>query len=164
VFTDQAHTGPPRDSAEKETASRLHYIPTMLPVALVVGLDSVQCDACRSALDAKARVISVSDVEDAVTMLSLHRPKLVVMRTDLHPHQRRMLADLTAKVGGRIASVGEKASAVNVEHLIEGFAAVTFSTQDTEQRISSGVQKRIRPGEYHFEASRAEAVNIKAKR
>lgn len=144
----------------------------MLPVALVVGLDQVQSDACRSALDGKARVIAVNDAEDAVTMLSLHRPKLVVMRTDLHPHQRRTLADLAAKVGGRIASVAENASPVNVEHLIEGFAAVTFSTQDIEgrieqrieQRILSGVQKRTRPGEYHLEAPREEAVNVKAKR
>jgi hypothetical protein len=130
----------------------LAVIPTMLPVALAIGLDEAQADACRSALDGKARLMAVSDAEDAITLLSLQRPKLVVMRMDLPAHQRRLLADLTAKVGGRIASIGEQASAVNVEHLIEGFAAVTFSQENSEQRISSGVQRRIRPGEYHFKA------------
>lgn len=136
----------------------------MLPVSLVVGLDNVQLDACRSALEAKSRVVAVADAEDAVSLLSLHRPKLVVMRSDVPPHQRRVLADLASKIGARIASVSEKATAVNVEHLMEGFSAVTFSAENAEPRISSGVQRRTRPGEYHLDDARSDAVNVKAKR
>jgi hypothetical protein len=123
----------------------------MLPVALLVGLDAVQSDACRSALGDRARVVSVADPDDGVTMLSLHRPRLVVMRTDLPLYHRRVIADLTAKIGGRLASVGHHASPVSVEHLIEGFAAVTFSRDNTEPRVESGTRARVRPGEYHFE-------------
>jgi hypothetical protein len=133
----------------------------MLPVALLVGLDPVQSDACRSALGERARVASVMDAEDAITMLSLDRPKLLVMRTDLHPHQRRLLADLAAKVGCRIASIGEKATAANVEHLIEGFAAVSFPSE--EQRIESGTRRRVSPGEYHLEAPKVDVVGIKKR-
>ena len=135
----------------------------MLPVTLLVGLDSVQSDACRSALSDRARVISVNDAEDAAALLSLHRPKLVVMRTDLHLHQRRVLADLSAKIGSRIASVGEKASPASVEHLIEGFAAVTFSRENVEQRIETGTRRRIAPGEYHFESPRVDVVGGKKR-
>ena len=110
----------------------------MLPVALLVGLD-------------------------AVTMLSLHRPKLVVMCTEMHHHQRRLIADLAAKVGGRIASVAEKASPANVEHLIEGFAAVSFAPEQAEPRIKSGTRSRVRPGEYHLEAPKIEVVGSKKR-
>lgn len=135
----------------------------MLPVALLIGLDAVQADACRSALSDRARVLAVNDAEDAVTLLSIHRPKLVVMRSDLHLHQRRVIADLSAKIGSRIASVGEKASPVSVEHLIEGFAAVTFARETPEQpqRIESGTRRRIAPGEYHLESPRVDVVGVK---
>jgi hypothetical protein len=135
----------------------------MLPVTLLIGLDTAQAEACRSALSDRARVVAVNDAEDAVTLLSIHRPKLVVMRTDLHLHQRRMIADLSAKIGSRIASVGEKASPVSVEHLIEGFAAVTFSRDNAEQRIESGTRARIAPGAYHFEAARVDVVGTKKR-
>jgi hypothetical protein len=135
----------------------------MLPVALLVGLDAVQSDACRSALGDRARVIGVIEAEDAVSLLALHRPKLIVMRTDLHLHQRRVIADLSAKIGARIASIGEKASAVNVEHLIEGFAAVTFARDDGEVRIESGTRRRVSPGAYHLAAPPVEAVASKKR-
>jgi hypothetical protein len=133
----------------------------MLPVALLVGLDPVQCDACRSALGERARVVSVMDAEDAVTMLSLHRPKLVVMRTEMHPHQRRLLADLASKVGSRISSVAENASPASVEHLIESFAAVSFPSD--EQRIESGTRRRVSPGEYHLESPKVDVVGAKKR-
>lgn len=137
----------------------------MLPVVLLIGLDPPQADACRLVLAERARVVAALEAEDAVTLLSLHRPKLVVMRTDLHLHQRRMISDLTAKIGGRVASVGQQASAANVEHLVEGFAAVTFAAEEVaEPRIESGTRRRVRPGEYHFEAPRTPFVSSKAKR
>ena len=138
----------------------------MLPVALLVGLDAVQADACRSALDTKARVIAVMDADDGITMLSLHRPKLVVMRTDLFLSQRIILADLTGKVGGRLASVEATASPASVERLIEGFAAVAFSSLDAvdrEPRISSGTRAKVRPGEYHLENPRIDKVATKKR-
>ena len=136
----------------------------MLPVALLVGLDAVQSDACRSALEGKALIIAVRDADDAVTMLSLRRPKLVVMRTDLLLSHRRMLADLTEKVGARLASVAETASPASVERLIEGFAAVTFSSESEPPRAESGTRARVRPGAYHFEAPRTPFVSSKTKR
>ena len=132
----------------------------MLPVALLVGLDAVQSEACRSALGERARVVAVTDAEDAVAMITLHRPKLVVMCTEMHHHQRRLIADLAAKVGGRIASVAEKASPANVEHLIEGFAAVSFAPE-AESRVKSGTRSRVSPGEYHSEAQKIDVVGVK---
>lgn len=136
----------------------------MLPVVVLIGLDPVQADACRSVLSERARVIAVLRAEDAITLLSLHRPKLVVMRTDLALHARQLISDLVGKLGGRIASIAEKASPANVEHLIEGFAAVTFTPENVEQRIESGTRRRVRPGEYHFETPRTPAVSSKTKR
>jgi hypothetical protein len=136
----------------------------MLPVALLVGLDALQSDACRSALDGKARVIAVMDAEDGITMLSLHRPKLVVMRIDLFLSQRMILSDLTAKVGGRLASVEPTATPASVERLMEGFAAVAFADVEPEQRISSGTRAKVRPGEYHLENARIDRVAAKSKR
>jgi hypothetical protein len=155
---------PACDSAGPAAAPRLQAIRVMLPVALLVGLDAVQADACRSALDTRARVIAVMDADDAITMLSLHRPKLVVMRTDLFLSQRIILADLTAKVGGRLASVEPAASPASVERLMEGFAAVTFTSVDFEQRSSSGTRAKVRPGAYHLESPRIDRVGGKTKR
>lgn len=135
----------------------------MLPVALLVGLDAVQSDACRSALGERARVVAVVEAEDAVTMISLHRPKLVVMCTEMHHHQRRLIADLAAKTGGRIASVAEKASPASVERLIEGFAAVSFAGPAAEPRIESGTRARVAPGEYHLESPRIDVVGVKKR-
>lgn len=135
----------------------------MLPVALLVGLDAAQSEACRSALGVRARIIAVVEAEDAVMMLSLHRPKLVVMRSDLHHHQRRIISDLTARLGGRLASVAAEASPANVEHLIEGFAAVSFSQPEPEQRVESGTRRRVKPGEYHLASPSLEVVRSKKR-
>lgn len=135
----------------------------MLPVALLIGLDAVQSEACRSALGVRARVIAVAEAEDAVTMITLHRPKLVVMCTEMHHHQRRIISDLASKVGGRIASVAQKASPASVERLIEGFAAVSFVEPVAEQRIESGTRARVAPGEYHLESPRIDVVGGKKR-
>lgn len=136
----------------------------MLPVVLLVGLDQVQAEACRSALADRSRVIAVLEAEDAVTLLSLHRPKLVVMRTDLHLHQRTVLASLAAKIGARIASVGEDASPCSVEHVVEGHAMLAFPRAEPPPPKSSGTRSRVAPGEYHLAAPRTPFVSSKAKR
>lgn len=135
----------------------------MLPVALLVGLDVLQSDACRSAFGDRARVIAVADSEEAVKMITLHRPKLVVMRTEMHHGERRIIGDLVAKLGGRIASVAEKATPASVERLVEGFAAVSFDAPAAEPRVQSGTRSRVSPGEYHSDAQKIDVLGVKKR-
>lgn len=154
----------PRSIAQCRAAALLQPIPVMLPVALLVGLDAEKADACRSALDGNARLIAVMDTDDAIMMLSLHRPKLVVMQTDLLLSHKRTIADLTGKIGARLASVAANATAASVERLIEGFVAVTFSSENEPPRAESGTRPRVRPGAYHLETPRTLLVFSKTAR
>lgn len=127
----------------------------MGPTALLLGLDVDQAEACRSALGPTIKVMRALDAEDAVALLSLHRSPLVIVRTDVHSHQRRVLAELAARVGARVASVSEGAQPAAIEHLIEGLSSIAFGNQrETYVQSASGIRTRVTPGGYGIRRAR----------
>lgn len=119
----------------------------MASTALLVGLDLPQADACRSALGEGIRALCALDAEDAVAILSVDRTRLVVVQAELHPHQRRLIDELAARVGARVVTLRADASPAAVERLVEGAAASAYGDAEPTPSIS-GTRARVSPGRY----------------
>lgn len=118
----------------------------MASTALLVGLDVQQADACRSALGEGIRALVALDAEDALAILAVDRSKLVVVPADLHPHQRRLVDELAARVGARVVTLRADASAAAIERLVEGAAAIAYEALPPPS--ISGTRSRVSPGRY----------------
>jgi hypothetical protein len=124
------------------------------PTALLVGLELDQADACRSALSDGARALCALDAEDALAILAVDRSPLVVVQAELHPHQRRLIDELAARVGSRIVTLRRDASAAAIERLVEGAAAAAFADARPAPSVS-GTCSRVSPGRYESIATGA---------
>lgn len=119
----------------------------MTPTALFVGLHVHQADACRSALGDAIRVLSALDAEDALAILAVDRSRLVIVQAELHPHQRRLIDELAARIGARVATLRSDASEAAIERLVEGAAAIAYDTAGPAPSVS-GTRARVSPGRY----------------
>lgn len=124
----------------------------MVATALLVGLHIHQADACRCALGEQRRVLSALDARDALSLLSLHRARLVVVRTDLSLEHRKLIAELADRVGARVISVRPDATPATVERLVEGAASLAYADEGEGEvgprTTVSGTRARVSPGQY----------------
>lgn len=122
----------------------------MVATALLVGLHIHQADACRCALGEQRRVLSALDARDALSLLSLHRARLVVVRTDLSLEHRKLIAELADRVGARVISVRPDATPATVERLVEGAASLAYADEGEvgPRTTVSGTRARVSPGQY----------------
>lgn len=118
----------------------------MASTALLVGLHVNQADACRSALGEGIRILSALDAEDALAILAVDRSRMVVVQADLHPHQRRLIDELAARVGARVVTLRGDATDAAIERLVEGAAAIAYESAPTPS--ISGTRARVSPGRY----------------
>jgi hypothetical protein len=126
---------------------------TMADTVLLVGLDVHQADACRSGVGEERRIICALDGREGLAVLSMHRSRLVIVRTDVELPQRKVLAALADRVGARVLSIPVDAQPAMIERLVEGAASITFGGgEDEVPRPKSGTRSRVSPGSYAFTA------------
>ena len=122
---------------------------------LLVGLDVHQADACRSGLGEGQRMVCALDACEGLSVLSIHRPRLVVIRSDVERAERKVLAALADRYGARVISIPVSAQPATIERLVEGAASLAFGRGGEEEpvRSISGTRARMSPGTYRFTAA-----------